>query len=417
MEGKKMLCQFTVKNFKSIRDEVTFDMQAAAISEHEDRIIKEVDNEFYLPVSAIYGPNGGGKSNVLEALHSLVTKVLRPLYATSNNEEIAIKMKKQVIEPFAFDEETINEPTEFELFFRTALAEYRYALVVNKDVIEYERLDRIKFETGRRSALFERNQEEIVLKGVFAKLKTSDELSDTLPLLSYLGITYKKNEVVRDVLEWFNEEIDFLNYGNPVQELRMAVSKSEDVKKLMLQMIQEMDLDIVDFRVEEKENERIEVFTKHIVDEYEAELNLMDESSGTRKLFGLLPFIAKSLLMGTTLVIDELDAKIHPVLLKYLIMTFSNMEKNKKGAQLIFTSHDLSTMNSDVFRRDEIWFVAKGNYQNSKLYSLVEFKNKKGESVRKDAKFDKQYLEGKYGADPYLIKIIDWGTVNGEKNL
>ena len=417
MEGKKMLCQFTVKNFKSIRDEVTFDMQAAAISEHEDRIIKEVDNEFYLPVSAIYGPNGGGKSNVLEALHSLVTKVLRPLYATSNNEEIAIKMKKQVIEPFAFDEETINEPTEFELFFRTALAEYRYALVVNKDVIEYERLDRIKFETGRRSALFERNQEEIVLKGVFAKLKTSDELSDTLPLLSYLGITYKKNEVVRDVLEWFNEEIDFLNYGNPVQELRMAVSKSEDVKKLMLQMIQEMDLDIVDFRVEEKENERIEVFTKHIVDEYEAELNLMDESSGTRKLFGLLPFIAKSLLMGTTLVIDELDAKIHPVLLKYLIMTFSNMEKNKKGAQLIFTSHDLSTMNSDVFRRDEIWFVAKGNYQNSKLYSLVEFKNKKGESVRKDAKFDKQYLEGKYGADPYLRKIIDWGTVNGEKNL
>ena len=417
MEGKKMLCQFTVKNFKSIRDEVTFDMQAAAIPEHEDRIIKEVDNEFYLPVSAIYGPNGGGKSNVLEALHSLVTKVLRPLYATSNNEEIAIKMKKQVIEPFAFDEETINEPTEFELFFRTALAEYRYALVVNKDVIEYERLDRIKFETGRRSALFERDQEEIVLKGVFAKLKTSDELSDTLPLLSYLGITYKKNEVVRDVLEWFNEEIDFLNYGNPVQELRMAVSKSEDVKKLMLQMIQEMDLDIVDFRVEEKENERIEVFTKHIVDEYEAELNLMDESSGTRKLFGLLPFIAKSLLMGTTLVIDELDAKIHPVLLKYLIMTFSNMEKNKKGAQLIFTSHDLSTMNSDVFRRDEIWFVAKGNYQNSKLYSLVEFKNKKGESVRKDAKFDKQYLEGKYGADPYLRKIIDWGTVNGEKNL
>ena len=406
-----MLCQFTVKNFKSIRDEVTFDMQAAAISEHEDRIIKDVDEELYLPVSAVYGPNGGGKSNVLEALHSLVTKVLRPLYATSNNEEIAMKMKKLVIEPFAFDEETRNEPTEFELFFRTAMAEYRYELIVKKEVIEYERLDRIKLETGRKSALFERD--EITLKGAFARLKTSDELSDTLPLLSYLGITYSKNEVVQDVLDWFDEEIDFLNYGNPMQELRMAVSKSEDVKRLMLQMIQEMDLDIVDFRVEEKENDRIEVFTKHIVDEYEAELNLFDESSGTKKLFGLLPFIAKSLLKGTTLVIDELDAKIHPVLLKYLIMTFSNMEKNKKGAQLIFTSHDLSTMNSEVFRRDEIWFVAKGNRQNSKLYSLVEFKNKKGESVRKDAKFDKQYLEGKYGADPYLKKIIDWGTVNG----
>ena len=413
MEVNKMLCQFTVKNFKSIRDEVTFDMQAAAISEHEDRIIKDVDEELYLPVSAVYGPNGGGKSNVLEALHSLVTKVLRPLYATSNNEEIAMKMKKLVIEPFAFDEETRNEPTEFELFFRTEMAEYRYELTVKKEVIEYERLDRIKLETGRRSALFERDEDEITLKGAFARLKTSDELSDTLPLLSYLGITYSKNEVVQDVLDWFDEEIDFLNYGNLMQELRMAISKSEDVKRLMLQMIQEMDLDIVDFRVEEKENDRIEVFTKHVVDEYEAELNLFDESSGTKKLFGLLPFIAKSLLRGTTLVIDELDAKIHPVLLKYLIMTFSNMEKNKKGAQLIFTSHDLSTMNSEVFRRDEIWFVAKGNRQNSKLYSLVEFKNKKGESIRKDAKFDKQYLEGKYGADPYLRKIIDWGTVNG----
>lgn len=408
-----MLCQFTVKNFKSIRDEVTFDMQAAAISEHEDRIIKDTDDELYLPVSAVYGPNGGGKSNVLEALHSLVTKVLRPLYATSNNEDVAIKMKKLVIEPFAFDAKTINEPTEFELFFRTAQAEYRYELTVKKEVIEYERLDRIKLETGRKSALFERDENEINLKGAFARLKTSDELSDTLPLLSYLGITYSKNEVVQDVLDWFDEEIDFLNYGNPVKELRMAVSKSEDVKRLMIQMIQEMDLDIVDFRVEEKENDRIEVFTKHVVNKYEAELNLLDESSGTKKLFGLLPFIAKSLLKGTTLVIDELDAKIHPVLLKYLIMTFSNMEKNKKGAQLIFTSHDLSTMNSEVFRRDEIWFVAKGNRQNSKLYSLVEFKNKKGESVRKDAKFDKQYLEGKYGADPYLRKIIDWGTVNG----
>ena len=112
------------------------------------------------------------------------------------------------------------------------------------------------------------------------------------------------------------------------------------------------------------------------------------------------------------MVIEELDDKIHPVLLRHIIMMFNDMMINQHGAQLIFTSHDLSTMNSEVFRRDEIWFVAKGNHQNSKLYSLVEFKNEKGESVRKDAKFDKQYLEGKYGADPYLRKIIDWGKVN-----
>lgn len=407
-----MLCQFTVKNFKSIRDEMTFDMQATAISEHEDRVIKDKDGELYLPVSAIYGPNGGGKSNVLEALHILAAKVLRPLYATDDNSYHPFQMKKILIEPFAFGAEEKEAPTEFELFFRTKTAEYRYVLTVKKDIVLYERMDRVKLDTGRRSALFERSDEGIELKGVFAKLKISDELSETLTLLSYLGITYRKNEVIKNILNWFEYGIDFLNYGNPIQELRMAIANSDDVKSLVLDMIQEMDLDIVNFRVEEMENERIEVYTKHIVDGYESELNLSDESSGTKKLFGLLPFIADGLASGTTLVIDELDAKIHPALLRHIIMMFNDMEINRHGAQLIFTSHDLSTMNSEVFRRDEIWFVAKGNRQNSKLYSLVEFKNDKGESVRKDAKFDKQYLEGKYGADPYLRKIIDWGKVN-----
>lgn len=409
---KEMLCQFTVKNYKSIRDEMTFDMQAAAISEHENNIIRDKDGELFLPISAIYGPNGGGKSNVLEAMHTLASKVLRPLYATGDKEERIFLQKRLLIEPFAFSKETKSQPTEFEIFFRTEIAEYRYKLHIMKDVVNYESLDRVKLDTGRRSALFERDTEEISLKGVFSKLKASEDLSATLPLLSYLGITYKKNEVVKDVLDWFEYGIDFLNYGNPIEELRMAVSNSEDVKQLMLDMIQEMDLDIVDFRVVEDENDRIDVYTKHLVDGYETELNLLEESSGTRKLFGLMPFIAGCLLTGTVLVIDELDAKIHPVLLRHIIMMFNDMSINKKKAQLIFTSHDLSTMNNEVFRRDEIWFVAKGNAQNSKLYSLVEFKNEKGESVRKDAKFDKQYLEGKYGADPYLKRIIDWGKVN-----
>lgn len=407
-----MLCQFTVKNYKSIRDEVTFDMQAAAISEHEDRIIKDQDGELYLPVAAIYGPNGGGKSNVLEAMKTLVAKVLRPIYATADTEGHAFLQKKIIVEPFTFLEEYRESPTEFELFFRTESAEYRYILKVKRDVVVYESLDRVKLETGRRSALFTRDEKGIDLKGAFAKLKVSDDLSKTLTLISYLGIAYKENAVVKDVLNWFQSGVIFLNYGNPMQELRMAVSLSEVAKRLMLDMIQEMDLDIVDFRVEEKEDDKIEVFTKHRVDEVETELDLADESSGTQKLFSLLPFIAASLHTGTALVIDELDAKIHPVLLRHIIMMFNDMNINRHKAQLIFTSHDLSTMNNEVFRRDEIWFVAKGNAQNSKLYSLVEFKNEKGESVRKDAKFDKQYLEGKYGADPYLRRIIDWGKVN-----
>lgn len=413
-----MLCQFTVKNYKSIRDEVTLDMQAAAISEHNESIIKlkyadsgEATDSF-LPVAVIYGPNGGGKSNVLEAIHSLVIKIIRPVCATCPDQESCkYRIKNIPVKPFLFSEKTKKAPTEFEMFFSTKIAEYRYILHVRDENVVYESLDRVRFKTGRRSSLFERDEQNVKLKGTFSKMKISDQISDTLPLLSYLGITYKKNKIVSDVFEWFENKIDFLNYGNPIQEMRTAITKSENSKKLILKMIKEMDLDICDYRIEERQ-EDIEVYMKHDIDGITAELSFLDESSGTQKIFGLLPFIARSLAFGTAIVIDELDAKIHPLLLEYIIGLYTNPQSNKKHAQLIFTSHDLSTMNSDVFRRDEIWFVAKGNQQNSKLYSLVEFKDKNGKSVRNDARYDKQYLEGRYGADPYLKKIIDWSDVN-----
>ena len=407
-----MLCQFTVKNYKSIRDEATFDMQAAAISEHNDKVIVGADGQLFLPVSVIYGPNGGGKSNVLEAIHTLDSKVLRPLCATCDKSDCDYKVRKIPVEPFAFSEINRKMPTEFEILFRTETADYRYIIRVQEEIIIKESIDRVKMDTGRRSALFLRNSEGIELKGTFGKFKISEDLSETLPLLSYLGITYKKNEIVNDVLGWFEDSIDFLNYGNPYQELRTAIARSEEVRTLVLKMLREMNLDIEDFRIEERDEDHIEVYTQHIVEGYSTELVLSEESSGTRKLFGLLPYIAKSLVCGTTLVIDELDAKIHPLLLQHIIEMFTDMAINRHGAQLIFTSHDLSTMNNHVFRRDEIWFVAKGRNQNSKLYSLVEFKDENGVSIRKDAKFDKQYLEGKYGADPYLQRIIDWGNAD-----
>lgn len=406
-----MLCQFTIKNYKSIREENTFDMQAASIAEHSETLIRDADGQEFLPVSAIYGPNGGGKSNVLEALQVLEAKVLRPIFA-SNNKGRGYALARTTVSPYMFSEEDRNKPTEFEVFFRTKAAEYRYVLHVLHEVVVYESLDRIKMDTGRKSALFVRNTNEIKLKGVFAKLKISEGMSDTLPLLSYLGIMYLNNEVVKDVLNWFGAGIRFLNYGDPLEELVTVVDQSRKSKDLIIDMIKEMDIDIVDFHIEEKEENRIDVFTTHVVDGYSHDLLLDEESSGTQKLFGLLPFIASSLVNGTTLVVDELDAKIHPALLRHIIEMYTNPEVNLHGAQLIFTSHDLSTMNSEVFRRDEIWFVAKGNQQNSNLYSLVEFKTGNGEIVRRDAKYDKQYLEGKYGADPYLQRFVKWGEIN-----
>ena len=407
-----MLSQFTVKNYKSIRDELTFDMQAVAISEHPAHLIKDTDGEEYLPVAAIYGPNGGGKSNVLEAFQVLVAKVTRPLYIATSSSEQEIALRRIPVVPFAFSDDTRNAPTEFEVFFRTETSEYRYVLYVQAEQVIFEKLDRVKKDTARKSALFERENGAIILKGALSSLKVGDGVSNTIPLLSYLGITYSENNVIKEVMDWFVDKVSFLNYGNPFQEARIFIDQSEDSKKLVLKMIKEMDLDIDDFRIEKEENNRIEIYTRHIVDGKDVEFKLKEESSGTRKIFGLLPFVANSIVNGRTLIIDELDAKIHPILLKYIIELFTDKEKNRQGAQLIFTSHDLSTMNNEVFRRDEIWFVAKGRSQNSKLYSLVEFKNDKGESVRKDAKYDKQYLEGKYGADPYLQKIIDWSQPN-----
>ena len=138
-------------------------------------------------------------------------------------------------------------------------------------------------------------------------------------------------------------------------------------------------------------------------------LNILHESDGTQKLFVILPLVIIALNEGRMLVIDELDAKLHPKLLKFVIMLFKNPEINKKGAQLIFTSHDVSTMKSSVFRTDEIWFACKREDETSELYSLYELRDESGNRIQPSAAFDKQYLEGRYGADPYFSNMMNWG--------
>lgn len=400
-----MLCQYSVKNFKSIKDEITFDMQATSIKEHEDRVIECADGEKFLPVAAIYGPNGGGKSNLMESMFTLKAKILRPVLAAKNEKFKAIGNE---IYPFIFSEE--ETPTDFEIFFRTAISEYRYFISIYKENIINETLDQIKFETKRKSEIFNREKNKITLKGEVGNLKVP-EISSTIPLLSYLYILYGKNETISDVVKWFDNNFFVLNYANYFIE-ESILSLSHEYKDLKLKMLKEMDIDIEDYRIEKSGNNQNRIFTVHNVYGKKREIDFYDESSGTQKIFGMIPFIIESIMKGKTLVIDEMDAKIHPSLLEYIIRLFNNFKINKNGAQLIFTSHDLTTMNNDLFRRDEIWFVAKGNEQNSQLYSLVEFK-KDGKKVRNDAKFDKQYLEGKYGADPYLKKIINWEEIYG----
>lgn len=404
-----MLCQFTVKNYQCLKGETTFDMQAARISEHEQSLILDADGETFLPLGVIYGPNGSGKSTVLNSLYSLVCKIMRPICAVGcDNQECLKRSGNTIIKPFMFSKETSNQPTEFEVFFRTQKNEYQYLISILKDKVLKEELYVKKITGTKYVTLFTRNElSRIEMKGSF-KTYNCEGVSDNLPLISFLGITHRRNGYVKDIVNWFEHSIEFINYSNPREDASIFIAQEGRIKDLVLKMLTEMDIDISDYRVEKIED-RMRVYTSHFVDRKRYELELTEESNGTIKVFGILPHVADCLLNGSTLVVDELDAKLHPMLLKYIIDLFSNPDVNKNGAQLIFTSHDLSTMNSDTFRRDEIWFVAKGEDQGSTLYSLIEFKLEDGRTERKDARYDKRYLEGRYGAAPYFRKIIDWG--------
>jgi AAA15 family ATPase/GTPase len=202
-----------------------------------------------------------------------------------------------------------------------------------------------------------------------------------------------------------------IDYSTPLSDLTMAIFKENQGKDMMVGMLQEMDIDVSDLRYVQNDEDSLDIFTRHRVGDKDFELHLDEESSGTNKLIGFLPIVIRALQNGGVMVIDEMDAKLHPKLIQYIIELFSNPKSNPRQAQLIFTSHDLSTMKKELFRRDEIWFAAKDRDQGSQLYSLVEIKDEDGKSIRKDATFGKQYLEGRYGADPYLRRCLDWEEV------
>ena len=169
-----------------------------------------------------------------------------------------------------------------------------------------------------------------------------------------------------------------------------------------------MDIDICDYRTEEKENGMINIFTKHKNNDKIYELNFEEESEGTKKVFSIIPHILVSLAYGGLLILDELDAKLHTKLLKYIIMIFKNRKLNSNNAQLIFTSQDIMTMSNEIFRRDEIWYACKNENNESEIYSLYDVRDEKGEHIRANAAYGRHYLNGKYGADPYLDKMLDW---------
>lgn len=403
-----MLCQFSFQNFKSYKGETTLDIQASSIQEFADSLIVRDKCSALLPVSVIYGPNGGGKSNLLQALACLISTVVKPIHDLEKNRVPLIMQRKVVAEPFLFDSISEGEPTEFRVFFRTNEHEYRYYLAVLKGEISAETLDRKRIGGKKPAHIFYREFEEISLGAGLRKENVNTSVNAKMPFLSFLAINYNI-PVIAEVQGWF-ESCIIRSYANPVAEMQIMVSEDAEFKDQILLLLNDMGIDVNDYRLDDKE-ERL--YLKRGIGDGEYELPFSHESDGTKKLIAALPVFLIALREGRLVIVDELDAKLHPKLLRYVISMFKNQKINKYGAQLLFTSHDMATMKNTVFRRDEIWFAALNEEHGSEIYSLYEIRREDNERVNSTAAFDKQYLEGRYGADPYLRNMMsesEWGT-------
>ena len=398
-----MLCQFSFKNFMSYKDETIFDLQAEQLNEFSDSIIKFDGVSNLLPVSVIYGPNGGGKTNLLKALSCLISLVTKPIEDLEKTRSNLILQQSMSCEPFSLDADSKNEPTEFNIYFRTQKNEFRYYIAIKNDIIVSEVLHRRSLSGKKTAIIFEREEGDIILGASINKARVSKDVNPKMPYLSFLAITYNFH-VIAEVQTWF-ESCIIRNYANPIVEHNIMLSDDEQFKSNFIHALNDMGIDVSNYRYDKDAKQ---IFLSRTVHDNEFELPFPVESDGTRKVFAALPVLMLALNQGRLVIIDELDAKLHPKLLRYIISLFTNREINKNGAQLLFTSHDMSTLKNDVFRRDEIWFAALNNEHSSEIYSLYEIRREDGSRINATASYDKQYLEGRYGADPYLRSMMNW---------
>lgn len=400
-----MLAEFTFENFKCYRGEATLQMTSAPICEHQDTLIAGAGKKSYLPVAAVYGPNGGGKSSVLQALECLQRIVTLPYLVVRSRRAHAYGVDCR---PYAFDEATRSEATTFCAIFEAGEYTYRYIISERTGEVVEEYLHRRKAGRGSEATLFERSGGEVVLGSSLRRKGVNTDVSSMMPFLSFLAINYDL-EPVDEAFGWFLS-CQFLDYSESSFEDYFLEPQSDVERKLIVKMLNAMDIDITNIRYQ-RDDDGLEIYLTHGSGDG-TELELGEESNGTRKLLNLVPPLLRALSTGGLVVSDELDAKLHPKLLKYIIRLFTDRGVNKKGAQLVFTSHDMTTLNSSMFRRDEIWFAAKTPEGSSTLYSLADIADVDGKRVRTQNAYDRQYLAGRYGADPYLSSMLDWGGLN-----
>lgn len=397
-----MLIEFTFDNFKCYRDETTLQMSAAPIGEHADTLISGPGKKEILPISAIYGPNGGGKSSVLQAFECIQRLLTIPYLVIRSRLAQPLRVECR---PYAFEEKSRSDATTFCVIFQVGDYTYRYILSTLKGEVSEEYLHRRKIGRGAEAMIFERADGAVKLGSLLRRKGVNTNVDSMMPYLTFLAINYDI-EVIEEAFGWFLS-CQFLDYSKSSIEGYFMEPRGDSEKRLIVEMLNAMDIDITGIRYQ-KDDDGLKIYLTHGLGDG-TELELKEESNGTRKLLNLVPTFLHALKQGSLVVSDELDAKLHPKLLRYLIRLFTNKDSNKKGAQLVFTSHDMTTLNSSVFRRDEIWFAAKTPEGPSVLYSLADIADIDGRRVRTQNAYDKQYLAGRYGADPYLKSMLEWG--------
>lgn len=410
-----MLIQFSYKNFKSFRDEAILDMTATRGKEFEEHIIKK-GNEKILPLAAIFGANASGKSNVFYAFQYMTDYVK---YSFGFGDD-TLEQSQMKVTPFLFDLNSPHDVSTFEVYLTLPNENhekvYTYGFTVNESGIVEEWLLRRAKTMRKASTIFYRNEETGVskLSGLSDGEKNNLTLSlDKRALIISLGAKLKINicQLIRD---WFiNNRLS--NFANPIESVKKyrylprGFTSDKKVQQDLVSYLSTFDTSIKGFKVERMEEDRdgkpqFKIYTKHQVIGTNSSqwISLKDESAGTLKMFALYQELQDTMDNGGVLFVDELDARLHPLLLRHILQRFLNQETNQHGAQLIFTSHDVSNMTNELLRRDEIWFVEKDKQGLSSLYSMAEYKDEAGESSRRDLNYMKNYLYGRYGGIPYI---------------
>ena len=405
-----MLIRFSFKNFKSFKNENVLDMEATSLKEHEYNVVK-TDQVNLLKVAAIYGANASGKTNVLQAFDYMKKRIL-----VSDDSKKNSPIDEDNVYSFMINNEPIS--LEVEILAKNNKI-YKYGFDVLKDSIVSEWLYIKKI--NKFYSIFEREKNNVTMKSnnKISGLVNIDERTLFLNIYSKID---KDNEDFNNVYDWF-VNANYLDLGNPRFEdfintrISLKILSDEKYKKELLRFIKTFDSGIEGIKttpdsIEEVQNNnrvvKVELIHRGENNKLKA-LPLELESNGTRKMFHLFDFFMDALRNGMVLFIDELDAKLHPLLTRYIINLFHNSETNIGNGQLIYSTHDTVNLNKETFRRDEIWFTEKNRDGVSEMYALSDYildddegNNKSGKKVRNDATYNKDYLTGRYGAIPVL---------------